>query len=60
MSVLIFQMPYINKSEIPIKVIIAPSISFLYTFSLKTIIDKGIISIGVMEVMVETIPVGAC
>ena len=39
---------------------IAPTISLTRTFSLKIIIDSGIISIGVIDVIVETIPVGAC
>ena len=49
-----------NKREIPIRVIIAPNISFVNIFSLNTIIDTGIINIGVIDVIVETIPVGAC
>jgi len=38
----------------------APTISLSGTFSLSMIIDIGIISIGVMDMMVETMPVGAC
>jgi len=51
---------YINKSEMPSKVIIEPNISLGNTFSLNIIIDTGINSIGVIDVIVETMPVGAC
>jgi len=48
---------YMNKSEIPSKVTIAPNISFGNKFSLNAIIDTGISNIGVIDVMAETIPV---
>lgn len=44
----------------PNKVIIAPNISLGKIFSLNTIIETGISSIGVIDVIVETIPVDAC
>lgn len=51
---------YINKSETPIRDIMAPKISLGTTFSLSMIIEIGIISIGVIDMIVETMPVGAC
>ena len=51
---------YINKSETPISDIMAPKISLGNTFSLSKIIDIGIISIGVIDMIVETMPVDAC
>ncbi len=38
----------------------APIISFTVTFSLKRIIDAGIISIGIIDMMVDATPVDAC
>jgi hypothetical protein len=38
----------------------APKISLGTTFSLSMIIEIGIISIGVIAMIVETMPVGAC
>ena len=49
-----------NKNPIPIKEIIAPVISLGVIFSLKIKIAAGIINIGVIDVIVDTIPVGAC
>ena len=40
----------------PITVTKAPSISFIFIFSLKTNTDKGIMVTGVIEVMVDEIP----
>lgn len=45
-----------NNTLTPITVTTAPSISFGFAFSLKTIMDKGIIVTGTMDVMADVIP----
>lgn len=45
-----------NSMPIPITEIIAPNISFGFTFSLKTNTEKGIIVTGIIEVIVDEIP----